>query len=76
LYGITFELFPDYLKLVKPKGFIAEQEMGFGRADPADDRGFSFMQKFGFLASSAGYSVRVLELNSGVFCEADGPRPA
>jgi hypothetical protein len=74
LFGVTFDLFPRYLRRVRPLGFVAEQVAGFDRPDPDDDTGNTFLKKFGAAAASCGYHVRVLELDSGTFCESGRPR--
>ena len=74
LYGITFETFPMFLKAKRPRGWIAEQVLGFGRVDPDDDQGRSYLTQFIVLTANLGYSVRAFSMEAGIWSECDRGR--
>jgi site-specific DNA-cytosine methylase len=74
LFGNTFEEFPKYLANIKPRGWIVEQVKGFGREDAEHPERLSFLVQFCELVASIGYSVKVLELDSGIWSESERDR--
>jgi hypothetical protein len=74
LYQITFQAFPAYLQKVNPRGFVAEQVLGFNRSDPDDAGGRTYLQFFCMRVAELGYSVRVAKLDSGVWSESERAR--
>ena len=69
-----FQEFPDYLKAQRPKGFIAEQVLGFNQHDDGHPERKEYLVQFMELASSLGYSARAMTLHAGDWSEANRDR--